>query len=435
MNFDLIIEAGTLVTCDDNAGWVLENKSIAIKDGMIVAVEDSTPSTWAAKNKINAKSRLVMPGLVNAHAHLPMNFFRGLADDLPFEEWLFKYILPLEARLVAPDFVRIGTELATLELLSMGVTTVCDMYYFEDVIADVLDKAGLRACVGESVADFPMPDCKEAPKNNYKILDRMRERYQGHARIKPVLAPHAPYSCSDETLKEAMRYADKFGMDFTIHVSETKNEVEESFKKFGMSPVKRLWNLGFMQHKSIFAHGVHLSDEDIELIAKSPVGISYNPESNMKLGSGTTRVPELLKRGIKLGLGTDSVASNNDLNLFKEMDVGAKLQKLSNHDNTALTAKECLKMATFQGAEALNIPNVGKIKSGYCADLIILDMRKPWLEPRHDVLAQLVYACNGSEVETVICHGEVLMENKKYLKSDLEKTFSEASAYRRSMQF
>ncbi len=435
MNFDLIINAGTVLTCDDNNAWILKNKSIGIRDGIIEGIADTSSSNWTAKNIIDATNKLVMPGLVNAHTHLPMNFFRGLADDLPFQEWLFQYILPLEARLVSPDFVRMGTELAALELISLGTTSICDMYYFEDIVGDVLDKAGLRGCVGESIADFPMPDCKDAPKNNYKILDKMRERFANHPRIRTVLAPHAPYSCSDETLKEAMSYAEKYNLNFTIHVSETKHEVEECIKKFGKSPVKRLHDLGFLKHKSIFAHGVHLDDADIKLIADSKISIAYNPESNMKLGSGSCRVPALLKQGVTLGIGTDSVASNNDLNLFKEMDTGAKLQKLVNSDNTALTAKECLKMATFKGAEALHLEKLGKIRNGYFADLIVLDMRKPWLEPQHDILAQLVYSCNGSEVETVICHGKVLMENKELKTLDQNKIFSNAASYRQKMNF
>lgn len=435
MEFDIAIEAGQLLSMDPSKQRIEKDKVIGIRASKIEKIFDSGTLKWSAKKTINAKKKLVMPGLINGHCHLSMNLFRGMKDDLPFHEWLFDNILPLEARLVSPEFVKLGADLAMLESLYFGITTVSDMYYFADHVGDAVIESGLRGLIGESVADFGPPDQKTEKGFNFRIMEKMIAEQHSSGRVTTLVAPHAPYSCSDETLQEAMAFAEKHSLGFAIHVSETKKEVEDSFKQFGKSPVKRLYNLGLMKHDCIFAHGIHLSDEDIELIAKTNTSIIYNPESNMKLGSGTCRVPDLLKANINVGIGTDSVASNNDLNLFKEMDQGAKLQKLINEDNTALTARKCLEMATSMGAKAQHLDNIGIIREGMLADVICLDMRKPWLEPMHDVEAHLVYSANGSEVEDVICHGEVLLENRKPTRVDPEELFDRATAYRKRNHF
>ncbi|NCN28536.1 amidohydrolase [bacterium] len=434
--YDLTIHCGQLLSMKDDQCEIETKKIIAINGEKIEAVLDAAEASKInSKKTIDASNRLVMPGLINGHCHLSMNLFRGLADDLPFKEWLFDNILPLEARLVSPEFVRIGARLAMLENLYFGNTTASDMYYFEDCVADAATEFGLRCVLGESVADFGPPDQRDNPGNNFKILEKMMEMQKSNPRLIPSVAPHAPYSCSDDTLKEAIAFATQHKLPISIHVSETKSENQECMEKFKKSPTQRCFDLGLMERPSIFAHGIHLSDEDIKLIASTNTGVIYNPESNMKLGSGICRVPALLKAGVNLGIGTDSVASNNDLNIFKEMDTGAKLQKLANSDNTALTAKDCLRMATSMGARAQHLENLGQIRKGFLADIICLDLRKPWLEPQHDVLAQLVYSANGSEVEDVICHGEILMANRKPLKVSNEQIFEEAQRYRENNEF
>ena len=434
--FDLAIRCGQLLTMAPGQKDALKGHVIGIIDNNIDWVGSESSIEWTAARTIDANDKIVLPGLINGHTHLPMSLFRGLADDLPFEEWLHKYILPLEGRLVSPEFVRIGTELAALECIQRGVTTVCDMYYFSDEIADVLDRAGMRALVGETVADFPPPDDKEKQGNNYKILEKMVNKYGTNGRIVPTVAPHAPYTCSDETLKEALAFARKWGLPISIHVSETKFEVENSMKQFGMSPVQRLRKLGYGDHACAYAHCVHLSDEDISILAQCRTGIVHNPESNMKLGSGIAPVRKLLDKGALVGIGTDGAASNNDLNLFKEMDTACKLQKLAHSDNTAMTARQALHMATLGGAQALGIDKItGSIEAGKRADIIIVDTGVVNMQPMHDPASQLVYASTGTEVETVICDGEILMEEWNVTTLNRRDVLTGVVRYRERMGF
>ena len=435
--FDIAVRCGHLLTMAPGQNTAVKDQLIGIVGTKIEWMGSPSSIEWTAEKTIDASRKIVMPGLINGHTHLPMSLFRGLADDLPFEEWLHKYILPLEGRLVSPEFVRVGTELAALECIQRGVTTVCDMYYFEDEIADVLDKAGLRALVGETVADFPQPDDKEKKGENYAILERMITKYGREGRIIPTVAPHAPYTCSDETLTQALTFARKHHIPITIHVSETKAEVAASLKQFDMSPVERLQKLGFGEYnRCIYAHCVHLSDKDIAILAKDKTGVVHNPESNMKLGSGTAPVRELLAKGVIMGIGTDGAASNNDLNLFGEMDTACKLQKLAHADNTAMTAIQALRMATEGGAQALGIDAyVGSLEPGKYADLIVVDTDSVNMQPLHNPASQLVYATTGTEVETVICHGKILMEEWNILTLNRRDIFARVNRYREKMSF
>ncbi len=266
-------------------------------------------------------------------------------------------------------------------------------------------------------------------------MDRLRERYARHERIVPMISPHAPYSCSDETLKKAARYSEKHQIPLGIHVAETKEEWNESMQKHGMSPVQRMNKLGLCNERAIFAHCVHLDDADILTLKTTKTSVAYNPESNMKLGVGAARIVDMLKAGLIIGIGTDGPASNNDLNIFREMDVGAKLQKLAGHDPSAISAKQMLYMATLGGAEAMKFKNVGNLEVGFAADLIVLDVNRPHLHPVHDMASSLVYAANGSEVETVICNGKVLMENRNFLSLNAEAVYQEVAAFRKKYSF
>jgi 5-methylthioadenosine/S-adenosylhomocysteine deaminase len=375
-----------------------------------------------------------MPGLVNAHTHLPMSLFRGLADDHPFNEWLFQTILPLETSLVCPEFVRAGTELSLLECIRTGTTTVCDMYYFEDVVADAMDRSGVRGLAGQALIDFPVPDDRKdqgTPLTGpLAMIESMELRYQGHSRVRPAIAPHAPYSCSDETLLKARDAALASGVPLTIHLAETEHEVRESLKNYGKTPTRRLADLGILALKPICAHGVHLNDEDIELLAASGASVVYNAESNMKLGSGVARIPKLLEAGVTVAIGTDGPASNNDLSILRELDTGAKLQKLVNHSNTAMTAAQALRLATWEGARALGLgAQIGSLEVGKKADLIALDLQRPHLQPIHDLVSHVVYSATGQEVEWVLCDGRVLYEPAGFTTLDAPAIIARAGEW------
>lgn len=410
--YDLGLRCDYLLTMANGSGKVLRDYFLGVNGSNISVVAPWKENTWKCERFIHASNKIVMPGLINSHTHLAMSLFRGLADDLPFEQWLHKFILPLEAKLVDSEFVKTGTELSVLECIRSGVTTVCDMYFFADQVAQVIEESGMRGFISEAITDFSGP-------LSFEILERLVERYKYHERIRPSIGPHAPYTCSDKTIQLVKAFADKNQLPIIMHVAETKNEVDESLKKFSKTPIKRLSDLGILRKNTILAHCVHLHDEDIELLHGTKTSVIYNPESNMKLGSGAAPIPKLLKRGVCVGIGTDGAASNNDLNIFGEMDTGAKLQKLVNSDNTALTALDMLKMATIDGARALNLDDkIGSLEVGKFADLISIDLNSPNLMPIHNLTSQLVYATSGAEVDFVMCHGRILMENREIKNMD-----------------
>lgn len=430
MNFELGIRCGSLL---DMAGGRCDPRSdmfLGIRSGKIAEV-----SAWAPEKKktckefIDGSGHVVLPGLVNGHTHLAMTMFRGLEDDAPFHRWLFERILPLEAKLVNAEFVRVGTELAALECIRFGVTSINDMYYFSGTVADVVDRAGLRGSVGQVFANVPMPEDQALGTNKSKLFEALFEKYRGHDRIRASLAPHAPYTCDDETFKEVARLSAKFEAPIHVHVSETAHEVRESIAKFGKTPVKRLVDLGVLGPRTTAAHCVHLDDADIALMKAAHASVVYSPDSNLKLGSGIAPVTKYRSNGIAVSFGTDGAASNNDLSIFGAMDLGTKLQKLASHDNTAMVASDALCCATWDGARALGIQDrVGSLEVGKDADLILVDTNYPHLQPIYDVKSLLVYAAQGLEVDTVICRGRILMRDREFQTLDQEKILHEARA-------
>ncbi len=426
-NYDLVVRCDHLVSMSGGRYEPLRDQMIGIVGSKIEFVGPWTPDGWKATRTLHRPNSVVLPGLVNGHCHMAMTMFRGLADDLPFDKWLHGYILPVEGKLVSADFVRTGARLAALESLLGGVTTIVDMYYFQETTAEVLDASGMRGLVGEGVADFPAPDNKSLDGSEYRLLDRLAERYGRHERVVPVIAPHAPYTCSDATLKKAAEWARAKNLPLTIHVSETKGEVEGQLKEHGKTPPRRLFDLGVMDTKqTIFAHCVHLTDDDMALLAKTGTSAIHNPESNMKLGAGAARIRKMLDLGLKVGLGTDGTASNNDLNMFKEMDVAAKLQKLSNADNTAMTAAQALRMATYDGARALGLGDLtGSLEAGKRADFIVVSLDEPHMRPLHDLAAQLVYAATGQEVRDVFVDGRQLVDDRRCLTIERDALYAD----------
>src|SRR5712691_22021 len=428
---DLIIRGGTVVTMDGSRR-VIENGGIAIKDGRIVAVDTAAlmDLNYGARQVIEAQGKVVIPGLINGHTHVPMTLFRGIADDLDLQEWLTKYIFPAEAKNVTEEFVRVGTRLGLAEMLRGGTTTYCDMYYFEDAIADETSKAGMRAVLGETVIDFAVADNKtNAEAMTY--VESFVKKWQGNALIVPAIAPHAPYTVSEEHLKAVRAFSDRAGAPIVTHISETKREVDDSIKAKGASPIDYLNRIGFLNNRVIAAHVVWPSEEELGLLKKLGVGIVHNPQSNMKLASGVAPVPEMLKNDLPVGLGTDGAASNNDLNLWEEIDTAAKLHKLISRDPKVVNAEEAFEMATIRGARALHLEKeIGSIEKGKRADLVIVDLDDLNQTPSYNIYSDLVYATKAGDVQTVIIEGRVVMRARHLLTLNEETIKADARRYR-----
>jgi 5-methylthioadenosine/S-adenosylhomocysteine deaminase len=422
--WDLVISGGMVVTMDASHR-ILENGIVVVKQGdTIFAVEPSTPAAinkyaFAAKELIDAKGKLVLPGFINGHTHVPMTLFRGLKDDVTLEEWLTKSIFPAESKNVNEDFVRWGTRLAAAEQIRGGITTFADMYYFEDAIAEETKASGMRGVLGETILDFPAPD----NKNNAAMLEYTEKflmRWQGDPLIRAAVAPHSMYTCSQATLQDSAALARKYKAPILIHVAETKKELNDSREKNGTTPVQYLDKLGILGPDVLAAHCIWVDETDRKILAQRQVGCVHNPSSNMMLASGVAPVIEERAAGLAVGLGTDSPAgSNNDLNLMEEMDLAAKLQKITKVDPRALGAKAVVEMATIEGARALHMEKeIGSLEVGKKADIILLGLDAPNAVPMYDVYAQLAYALKGGDVETVVIGGRVVMRDKKLLTVD-----------------
>jgi 5-methylthioadenosine/S-adenosylhomocysteine deaminase len=428
---DLIVKGGTVVTMDGNRR-VIENGGVAIKGGRIVAVGKTAEieRAYAAGEVVNAAGKVVIPGLINGHTHVPMVLFRGLADDLDLQEWLTKYIFPAEAKNVTEEFVRVGTRLGLAEMIRGGTTTYCDMYYFEDAIADETFKAGMRGVLGETVIDFPVADNK-TNEQAMAYVERFVSRWKGNALIVPAIAPHAPYTVSEAHLKAVRAFSDRTGAPIVTHISETKREVDDSIKAKGASPIDYLNRIGFLSNRVIAAHVVWPSEEELGLLKKIGVGIVHNPQSNMKLASGVAPVPEMLKQDLPVGLGTDGAASNNDLNLWEEMDTAAKLHKLISRDPKVVTAEEAFEMATLRGARALHLEKeIGSLEEGKRADLVIVDLDDLNQTPFYNIYSDLVYASKAADVRTVIVEGRIIMRDRRLLTLDEETIKADARRFR-----
>ena len=428
---DLIIKGGTVVTMD-RSRRVIDNGGVAVKDGRIVAIGNSAEidRSYSAREVIDAAGKVVVPGLINGHTHVPMTLFRGIADDLDLQEWLTKYIFPAEAKNVTEDFVRVGARLGLAEMIRSGTTTYCDMYYFEDAIADETFKAGMRGVLGETVIDFPVADNKTNAEA-MAYVERFVAHWKGNSLITAAIAPHAPYTVSEEHLKAVRAFSDRTGAPIVTHISETKREVDDSIKARGAAPIDYLNRIGFLNDRVIAAHVVWPSEEELSLLKKLGVGIVHNPQSNMKLASGVAPVPEMLKRDLPVGLGTDGAASNNDLNLWEEMDTAAKLHKLISKDPKVVSAQEAFEMATIRGARALHLENeIGSIEKGKRADLVIVDLDDLNQTPYYNIYSDLVYAAKAGDVRTVVIQGRVVMLDRKLLTLNEETIKADARRYR-----
>ncbi len=429
---DLIVSGGTIVTMD-GARRVIEDGSVAVKGGRIVAVgpRAEVEARYAsARARIDARGKVVIPGLINGHTHVPMTLFRGLADDLDLNEWLTKYIFPAEAKNVNEEFVRVGTRLGLAEMIRGGTTTYCDMYYFEDAIADETAKAGVRGVLGETVIDFPVADNKTWAEA-MAYTDKFLAKWKGHALVTAAVAPHAPYTVSEEHLKEVRALSDKHNSPIVTHISETRKEVEDLTKSKGASPVDYLARIGFLNDRVVAAHVVHPSDGEIGVLKRLGVGVVHNPQSNMKLASGVMPVPRMLADDLNLGLGTDGAASNNDLNMWEEIDTTAKLHKVFTMDPKVVTARQAFEMATIRGARALHMEReIGSIEEGKRADLVVVDLDDLNQTPIYNVYSHLVYATKADDVRTVVVEGRVIMRDRRLLTLDEKDIKARARVFR-----
>jgi 5-methylthioadenosine/S-adenosylhomocysteine deaminase len=425
----LIVANGIVITVD--AGHrVIERGSVAIDGRDIVAVDTSEAiaARYSARESIDASGGVIMPGLINTHTHAPMVMFRGLADDLALMDWLQNYIFPAEAKTVSPELVRAGTRLAALEMIESGTTTYVDMYYFEEEIARATRAAGLRGVLGQTIIQFPAPDAK-TPAEGIARAVRFIDEFKNDDLIAPAIAPHSMYTLDGDTLKACRELADRLHVPVVIHLSETNAEVATSMEKYHATPAAYLESLGFWGPRTIAAHGVHLTPDEIQILARRHVGVSHNPESNMKLASGVAPVPAMRAAGIAVGLGTDGAASNNDLDMFEAMRQAAFLHKLTSEDPRAIPAPVAIDMATIEGARVAGMErDVGSLEPGKRADVIVVSMSSARQTPMYDPLSHLVYVTRGDDVRTTIVNGKVLMRDRKVLTLDADHVLAEARA-------
>ena len=434
--FDLLVKNGTIVTMDSDRR-IIEDGVIAARGDVIVFVGTATdfllhfPKGILPKQTLDAKGKLVLPGFINGHTHVPMTLFRGLHDDVTLDDWLRKYIFPAEAKNVTEEFVRWGTRLAAAEQIRGGVTTFADMYYFEDAVAEETKAAGMRGVLGETFIDFPAPDNKTnaaALENTEKFL----KRWQNDPLIHAAPAPHSIYSCSQKTHQDAAALARKYHSPILIHVAEMKKELDDSRAQNGLTPVQYLDKLGILGPDVVAAHCIFVDDTDRKILAQRKTGCVHNPSSNMMLASGVSPVPELRAAGVAVGLGTDGPAgSNNDLDLMEEMDLAAKLAKITRMDPLALNAKAVVEMATIDGARALHMEKeIGSLEVGKKADFILIGLDTPNAVPMYDIYAQLAYTLKGSNVETVVIGGRIVMRDRKLLTVDEPAAITKARQYK-----
>jgi 5-methylthioadenosine/S-adenosylhomocysteine deaminase len=421
---DILIHNGTILTMNDG-NEMIPNGMLSISGDTIRYVGEGEGGSTGAHKVLDAEGGLILPGLINSHTHAAMALFRGLADDLPLMDWLNKYIFPVESKMDA-DFVRVGTLLACAEMIMSGTTTFCDMYLFEDEVAEAARKAGMRCLVGEVLYDFPSPNYGLL-EEGFLYTERLIEKWRQDPLVNIAVEPHSLFTCGMELLRKANELALNKGVPLIIHVAETKAELEEVERRFGKSPVHHLRDLDLLGSHLIVDHCVHITEPEIELLARHDVRVVHNPESNMKLASGIAPVPRMIAKGITVGLGTDGCASNNNLDLFGEMDMAAKLHKASQLDPTVMDAKTLVKMATIDGARVLGLEEItGSLEAGKRADLIVIDTNRPHLIPMYNPYSHIVYAARGHDVRHSIINGTIVMEDRRLRTLDIAEIIERA---------
>jgi 5-methylthioadenosine/S-adenosylhomocysteine deaminase len=434
---DIIFKNARVLTMDEALNQ-FENGAVAVRDDSIVAVgdEEKVLGEFQAGEVIDCQGKVLMPGLVNAHTHLPMSLMRGLADDLRLDVWLLGHMMPVEREFVSPEFVYLGTKLSAAELIRSGVTTFADMYYFEDEVARAASDAGLRGICGETILKFPAPDAVSY-EESLAYAREFIKRWKDHPLIVPAVAPHAPYTCTEEILQNAAALAQEFDVPLHIHLSETKQEVENMRSEHGMPVIPYIRKFGVLEAKVIAAHCIHLDEGEMHTLKNYNAGVIHNPSSNLKLASGFAQVAKMLEMGINVGIGTDGPASNNDLDMFEEMRLTSFIAKGLTSDPTAVPAAQVLTMATRMGAKALHIDHLtGSLEPGKRADLILIDTSRVHNSPRFqrdpkNTYAQVVYAAKAPDVTDVMVNGRFVMRDQKVLLVDEAELMAEAQDYAR----
>ena len=434
---DWIVTAKWVVTMDAQHR-VIEDGAVAVVGSNIAAVgpRAEIEARFTARRRLDRPNAALIPGLVNTHTHAAMSLFRGVADDLTLQDWLEKFIFPAEARNTDAEFVRWGTRLAALEMLLSGTTTFCDMYYFEEVVAEVAKQAGMRGVLGQTVIGFPAPDAK-TPEEALKRTEAFLKQYAADPLITPAVAPHAIYTNSDATLKATRALANQYSKPLVIHLSETKRENVDTLAKRRLSPTRALDALGlFTGGLTVAAHGVWLDDRDIAILKQRGVGVAHCPSSNMKLASGVAPIVKLLAAGVPVGLGTDGPAgSNNDLNLLEELDLAGKLAKVTLNDPRALPAQTLLEMATIGGARVLGLDKrIGSIETGKAADLVQVALNTPHTTPVYNIYSTLVYAAKGDDVQDVMIEGKIIVRGRNAITLERDAILAKAVEYRAKIQ-
>jgi 5-methylthioadenosine/S-adenosylhomocysteine deaminase len=432
---DLLVAGGTVLPIDAR-DTVVPDGAVAIRDGAIAAVgsRKKIERRFRARRTIDANGGLILPGFVNAHTHAAMTLLRGVRDDVELMTWLEKFMFPLEARFVSREFVRWGSRLACWEMIASGTTTFADGYFFEEEVARAADEAGLRAVPGEGIFDVPTPDAKNAAEGLARA-ERFLSDWAGHTRITPALAPHAAYTVEPDTFRKTLDLAARYGAPVLTHLSESDGELAMVQARYGTTPVRHLAAHGLLEPFLVAAHCVRVDDEEIALLREKGVGVVHCPESNMKLASGVAPVPKMLAAGVRIGLGTDGAASNNDLDMVGEMGSAARLHKVAGLDPTAAPARAVLRMATIGGAQALHMEDrIGSLEAGKRADVIVVDLSGPNALPVFDPASHLVYSARSDAVQTVIVEGKVLMERRRMKTVDVEPIRRQARRWGRKIR-
>jgi 5-methylthioadenosine/S-adenosylhomocysteine deaminase len=426
---DLIVLGDHIVTMDAD-GTVIENGAVAVDDGVIVAVgaADEITAAFHAEQVLDGENRIVMPGLINGHSHAAMTLLRGVADDLGLMDWLTNYIFPAEVEFVDADFVRIGTELACWEMIRGGTTMFVDMYYYPDVVAEVVDSCGMRAMVSATVIGQRSPDAEGAADSIQKGSEFIKRWQDKNSRITPIFGPHANYTLSSEQLQATRAAAMKFGVPISIHMSESPFEVQYSKDTFGTTSIEFFESIGFLDGPTIAAHVVWPTETEIPILVERKVGVIHNPTSNMKIASGIAPITEMLKAGVHIGLGTDGAASNNDLDMWEEIRLATLLQKVEQMNPEVMPAETVLRMATSGGAVAIGFGDkIGSLEAGKRADLIQVAFEDVHHVPTYDVISHLVYVNDEQDVASVVVDGRVLMREREMLTIDTERVAAEAT--------
>jgi 5-methylthioadenosine/S-adenosylhomocysteine deaminase len=433
---DYIVRADYLLTMEGDLS-VINDGAVAVTGSEIA---DAGPYSDVSKNFTSAKvlggaDRVVFPGLINTHTHAAMVYFRGLADDLPLQDWLEKHIWPAEMQWLTADFVEDAVELACLEMLKAGVTTYTDMYFYQGVAAKKVEETGMRSVLCSGIIDFPWKDYAQSADDYFSHGEEHIKTWKGNTLITPGIAPHATFTCSPENYMRAQELADKHDVPLHTHLAETEFEVAQCKERYGKTPVEHLDSIGFLSERVSAAHCVWLTDRDIEILSAKQVGVAHCMESNLKLASGIAPVPGMLKAGVKVALGTDGAASNNDMSILGELSTAAKVHKGVSGDATVVDARTALLMATRNGAGILGLgKKTGSLKQGKKADLVIANIRKPHLLPLYDVYSHIAYSMKASDIETVMVNGKLLVDNGKAVTINEEDALRKAKTWQQKIQ-